>query len=391
MRVLAGSTANDGHFGPLVPFLRALTDAGHEVAVAAPESYAATLGRTGFRHLPLADPPPQLIGPVMGRLPSMSFEEADATVIREVFGRIDAQAALPGAQEAVATWRPDVVLHEPAELATLAAAEARGVPHAQVVIGMSEVLALMVGHLRAPLAELGALAGLPEDRLEAALLGQPMFSPVPTALDRAGDPSFREDLDVRRFRDAAPSAPAGGQPLPVWGDPDAPLVYVTFGSVTGSLPPFAGAFREALDALADVPARILMTVGRQVDPAGLGPWPANAHVEAWWPQDEILAEASALLGHGGFGTTLGALAAGVPQVVAPLFTGDQRINGRHVAAVGAGRTVDAGPDVVTRAAAEVPVVLGDASYAGAARAVSQAMADLPPVSDAVAVLEGLVG
>jgi UDP:flavonoid glycosyltransferase YjiC (YdhE family) len=391
MRVLAGSTANDGHFGPLVPYLRALAEAGHEVAVAAPASYARALGRAGFRHLPFADPSPEVIGPVMARLPSLSFEEADATVIREVFGRIDALAGLPGVQEAVATWRPDLVIHEPGELASLAAAEVAGVPHAQVVIGMGEMLTLMAGYLREPLAELGALVGLPEDRLEAALLSQAMLSPVPEVLDRAGDPAYRDDQHVWRFRDTTPAPAAGEQALPIWGDQEQPLVYVTFGSVTGSLPPFAGAFREALDALADVPARVLMTVGRQVDPEGLGTLPPNARVERWWPQAEVLAEASAVLGHGGFGTTLGAVSAGVPQVVAPLFTADQRINGRHVAATGAGRSVEAGVGVVARAAAEVRVVLDDAAYAEAARALSGAIADLPPVSDAVRVLEGLVG
>ena len=50
-----------------------------------------------------------------------------------------------------------------------------------------------------------------------------------------------------------------------------------------------------------------------------------------------------MLGHGGFGTTMGALAAGVPQVVAPIFTTDQVVNGRHVAACGAGVVVEPGP------------------------------------------------
>ncbi len=52
----------------------------------------------------------------------------------------------------------------------------------------------------------------------------------------------------------------------------------------------------------------------------------------------MLAHASAMVGHGGFGTTMGALAAGVPQVVVPLFSFDQVVNGDHVAAVGAGLT-----------------------------------------------------
>lgn len=41
MRILFSSTANDGHFGPMLPFIRACAAAGHEVRVAAPESYGA--------------------------------------------------------------------------------------------------------------------------------------------------------------------------------------------------------------------------------------------------------------------------------------------------------------------------------------------------------------
>ena len=132
MRVLCATTANDGHFGPLLPFARACAVAGHEVRVAAPASYAAVVAGAGFRHEPFADAPPQLIGPIMGKLPTLAFEAADDLVIREVFARIDAQAALPSLLETVERWRPDVVIRETAELASLAAAESGGVPHVQV-------------------------------------------------------------------------------------------------------------------------------------------------------------------------------------------------------------------------------------------------------------------
>ena len=66
MRVLVATTANDGHFGPLLPFARACADAGHEVAVAAPESYAVAVRRAGFEHRPFGDAPPELIGPHHG-------------------------------------------------------------------------------------------------------------------------------------------------------------------------------------------------------------------------------------------------------------------------------------------------------------------------------------
>ena len=98
-----------------------------------------------------------------------------------------------------------------------------------------------------------------------------------------------------------------------------------------------------------------------------------------------------MLGHGGFGTTMGALANGVPQVVAPVFTTDQVANGRHVAACGAGLTVDPGPGAVSAAAALLPRVLEDASYAARARDVSADIATLPHPDDAVPRILGLVG
>ena len=70
MRVLFSTTANDGHFGPLLPFARACAAAGHEVRVAAPESYAAAVERAGFAHEPFGDVPQELIGPLMAQLPA---------------------------------------------------------------------------------------------------------------------------------------------------------------------------------------------------------------------------------------------------------------------------------------------------------------------------------
>jgi hypothetical protein len=389
VRVLCATTANDGHFGPLSPFARALSEAGHEVRVAAPASYAGVVAAAGFLHEPFADAPRELIGPVMGRLPSLALEEADDIVIREVFARIDAQAALPSLMETVERWRPDLMLRETAELASLAAAERAEVPHVHVCIGMHEVLPRFANAISDPLEELGRLAGLNEGRMTSALASETVLSLVPEILDhpRGQVPSGSDDF--LRFHEPRPAV--GALRLPNWGDPQSPLIYVTFGSVTGSLPPFASAFRRALDALADVEVRVLLTVGRKIDPAGLGPLPFNAHVEQWLPQDAVLGQAAAMLGHGGFGTTMGALAAGVPQVVVPLFTFDQIVNGDHVVAVGAGLAVEREPSSVEFAAAEVPRLLADPTYAGSARRVAAAIADLPPTAAAVHTLAGLVG
>jgi hypothetical protein len=145
--------------------------------------------------------------------------------------------------ETVERWRPDLVLRESAELASLAAAERSCVPHVHVCIGMHEVASRFAEAIGDPLEELGRLAGLGEGRLTAALAAETVLSSVPEVLDHAaGEVSPGGDAFMR-FHEPPPTTDSHG--LPGWGDPDAPLVYVTFGSVTGSLPPFAGVLSGA--------------------------------------------------------------------------------------------------------------------------------------------------
>ena len=143
----------------------------------------------------------------------------------------------------------------------------------------------------------------------------------------------------------------------------------------------AGIYRMALAAAARLDARVLLTVGHRFDPMDLEPVPANVHVEPWVEQAHVLAEADIVVCHGGSGTVFGALAVGVPLVVAPLFA-DQFVNGRRVADCGAGLVIEpkGGDDDGTRGvlgdrdapriAARIDAVLGTASYRRNARRIA---------------------
>ena len=167
--MLVSTTAGSGHFGPLIPFARACRAAGHEVTVAAPASFAGEVLAAGFEHQPFADVPVEVMEPIFARLPSMSFDEANDVVLNDVFGRLDAQAALPRIVDIIDDWHPDIVLRDPAEFGSLAAARSAGVPHATVAIGVSAVLEYFMSAVTAPLAELDALAGLPDGACAAAV------------------------------------------------------------------------------------------------------------------------------------------------------------------------------------------------------------------------------
>ncbi|WP_244930394.1 glycosyltransferase [Nocardioides sp. W7] len=388
MRVLVASTAGAGHFGPLVPVARACVRAGHEVAVAAPESFAAEVTGAGFVHRPFADVPRDVLGAVMGRLPTLSMEEANRVVVAEVFGRLDAQAALAGVTATVEEWRPDLVLREPTEFGSLAAALAAEIPQVVVAVGVASLMEQVGAMVAEPLAELDTLAGLALGTCSAAIRTAPTLTSVPPVLDEVRPSDAEHRGPVHRYR--VPVAPSEGRLPGAWGDPAQPLVYVSFGSVAAALPHFAPVYPAVLDALADQPVRVLLTTGRGVAVDELTV-PPNACVEQWWPQDDVMAQAAAVVGHGGFGTTMAALVAGVPQVVLPLFAMDQFVNADHVAAVGAGVTVPGGVAGVDELPAALARVLQDDRYRLAARSVADQMAGLPPVTAVVPVLEELVG
>lgn len=393
MRVLAATTAGAGHVAGVLPFAGACVRAGHEVRIAAPASFSGAVEGAGFFQQPLADADPAALGAVSSRIPVLSMREADDLVIAEVFGRLDRDAALPGMRAALERWRPDVVLREPAELASYVAATERGIPHVQTNIGLSALDDRLLPLLVPTLAEVGCPS--------TGLLSAPRWTTVPPSFDlRAETPTGA----VTHAREPRPGR-GSGRALPDWwsGDDDRPLVYVTFGSVAAGIGLFPAFYSRVLHQLADVPARVLLTLGRAGDPADLGRVPPNVHVERWWPQRDVLSCASVVVGHGGFGTTQAALEAGVPQVVLPLFSFDQFANAERVAAVGvgvalvdetadeprAGDLVPRGPAATDRLADALRVLLERSEYVGRARELTHEIEDLPDVDSCVRALAEL--
>jgi UDP:flavonoid glycosyltransferase YjiC (YdhE family) len=384
MRVLFACTQGAGHLQPGLPFVDACRRAGHEVLVVGPPPLAATLERLGLPYRVGASPDPAELGAVWGRVPTASEEEAQRLVVGEIFARLNAEAMLPPMREILADWRPDVVLREHAEHASAQAADETGIPHVQIGIG------LLSAHV-----SLGRLSAEYVERRAPGLSERVAATPYLTLFPASFDPAPPEVTGpVHRFRDPAADAP----PAPLedlWPGDDRPFVYVTFGSVTGTMPPAAPIFRVACEAVADLPARVLMTTG--VDPAELGLEPPGPHVaiRSWVPQAEVLPHAHAVVCHGGSGTTLGALAAGVPLVITPLFA-DQGMNARRVEETGAGLAVEPRGEGAVRSDVD-PVALREAILAvleedgprRVAAAIREEVRGLPATDEAVALLEAV--
>ena len=376
MRVLFASTRGAGHFGPLVPFAAAFMRAGHEVLVAGPHAIASLAARAALPFHSVGSPPDDEVAAAFA--PIWSPDEAPGAphVVGEIFIGLLARAALPGMLGAVRVWRPDVVVRETMEYASTLAAERWGVPQVRVGVHLE---ARIDGDLglnalaAAPLNALRSAAGLTPDPDARALRRSPLFSLAPPSLENAGAPPN----GVRRFR------ANGHATRPV--DVSDPLVYVSFGSEAAASPAhFPALYRAAADALAELPVRGLMTVGR--DPSDIGPLPPSVRAERWVPQAEVMHQAAVMVGHGGSGSTLAALAAGVPQAFVPLFVDGPR-NARRVAELGAGIVVDSPDDL----APAISTLLADPSYRRAAGDLATEIRALPPVDEAVEVLARTIG
>ena len=386
MRALFSSTRGAGHFNPLVPFARAFERAGHEVLVAGPPDLADSVEAAGFGFWEFDPPPADELGEIWGRVPQLPPEEANEVVVGEIFGRLNSTAALPKLRAAFEEWGPDAVLRDPNEYASALAAELHGVPHARVAIGLISSEELGLGIAAGAIDAIRRAEGLPPDPNGQVLRASPYLSTFPRTLDEGEQP------DEHRFHDPAWDEPSGE--LPAWWPDreDQPLVYVTFGSVAGSFPQALPVYEVALEAVEALPVRVLLTVGRDVELGVVGGTPANVRIEQWVPQQDVLGHAAAAVVHGGSGSTLGALAAGLPLVVVPLFA-DQPANARRVAEVGAGIVVEpTREDPAATAAplrAAIETVLTDASYREYAGALADELRAEPRVDEALPLLERL--
>jgi UDP:flavonoid glycosyltransferase YjiC (YdhE family) len=386
VRVLFASTRGAGHINPLVPFAHACERAGHAVLVAGPSELSDATAGAGLELWEVDDPPADELGAVWGRVPTLPPDEQNEVVVGEIFGRLNTTAALPRMRDACEQWRPDLVVRDPNEYSSGLAAELHGVPHARVAIGLASVEELSLRLSAAAVDRIRRANGLPPDPDAELLRASPFLSVFPPSFDEGVQP------DTHRFRDPAWDEPGGE--LPAWweGREDDPLVYVTFGTVAGQFPQSVALYDAALEALAGLPVRGLLTVGRHLDLDALRPTPENVRVERWVPQRDVLPHAAVMVCHGGSGSTLGAIAAGVPLVVTPLFA-DQPENARRVAELGAGLSVPPNPAAVEESVAAmsdaVRTLLDEPAYAERARALAAEAAAQPPVDDAVALFERL--
>jgi UDP:flavonoid glycosyltransferase YjiC (YdhE family) len=114
------------------------------------------------------------------------------------------------------------------------------------------------------------------------------------------------------------------------------------------------------------------------------PLPPNVRATGWLPFADVLPRVAGIVHHGGAGTLLTALAAGVPQLLTP-GPGDRTVNARLLEQRGAGLS----RPVRRITAADLERLASDPSLAAAAREVAGEIAAMPHPRELVEPLVSL--
>ena len=290
-----------------------------------------------------------------------------------------------------------MIVRESWEFGSELLAERHGIPILRVGLGLAGTEAETI-ELAAPAVDEARAQALPSNGARERLAATPYMTMMPAELE---DPATPVPAQTRRLRF---EVDPGAEELPDWwpGDED-PLVYLTFGSVAAGahLPYYPALYRAAIDALAPLAIRILLTVGDAERDRGarggglerprgdLGPARRRRATRRCDRLPRRLRARSARSPTG-------------RRSSFSLFSNDQWANGEAVARAGAGITVadDAserkvldlpGSTTIDELAGAVTSILEDATYRREAGRVAAAMRALASVDESVRFIEEIAG
>jgi UDP:flavonoid glycosyltransferase YjiC (YdhE family) len=379
-----------GHLFPMLPIALELQKRGHRVRVASSATFGPVIRSSGVESLAIGvdwtESESERVFPGFTRLGPVGQAKLFASGI--------GYATASDLVELFAVDRPDALVCDNFDFGGWAAGRRAAIP--TVVVGVTGQIRIatyevIVGtELRKLLTDIAA----PSDPELTSLTGQLFIDPTPPTFA-----AYPPEGNLRRVRPAVPDlglTPA----LLEWLQADtAPLIYVTLGTVFNRA---EGMLEILLSAIAELPVRILVAVGPNIDSGSIGRR-SNVLVRSFVPQATVLSHSAAVVCHGGRGTVYAALAAGVPLCVLPL-SADQPAVAKRCADIGVGIFCATGE--IELAGQQVPVVeptllrpemlrqavrslLDDVGYRQRTEAMKAEINDLPPSEDAATWIEAL--
>lgn len=359
MRVLVVASPMVGHVLPLLPLAGALRDAGHEVVVATgPEGLDASrsTGLEAHDVAPGLQVLPQFTRTALrhpiGAARAASGRDRGTTFVGRLMAGLG-RHMVEGLESLVDRWAPDLVVQEPLAGVGGLVAGRRGLPVVLVNITLFDAESLFASAVSA----LGAASVPPAAEV---------LNTAPAGLVRL--PGGRPMRYV----------PVAGRDVPTPADllrpGDRPRIVVGRSTVADPRPDRLMSSVVAAAAGADVD----VVLARPDERVAGRPLPPNVRTTDWLSFADVFPAAAGAVHHGGAGTLLTALAAGIPQLVVP-GVGDRRVNSELLARSGAGlarpaRRITAG---------DLERLAHDESLSVAARGLAAEIAAMPAPADLV--------
>jgi len=382
MRMLFTTHPASGHLHPLIPLARAARGAGHDVRFAIAGSFLPVIERLGFPAFPAgSDYEDPEVARIKAETETHEGLEHAVMAIRKLFAGILVERMIPDLEKIVEVWRPDLVVAEVTELASLFVARRVGFPRANVLFGLyGAVRALGDVALQAldPLWRRMGVGPLPDldffDTQTSLVFAPPGYEIPGVSLPPAA-------TLIR----PVPFDESGDEVVPEWvlRRERRPLVLATMGTILNRTP---GVLEAIAAAAGPEDLDLLITVGRDRDPRSLGEIPDNVRVERYVPFSRLLPHCDAMVAHAGYGTVMAGLCTGLPMLLLPLGA-DQPLHAARCEALGAAAVIDRGAVSVPAIREGIRRILGDPSLRGGSRAVKRAIETMPGMDRAVRILE----
>lgn len=365
-RFLFTSVPVEGHTASPLAIMAALTASGHEVTWLAGARHADRARRVGVTHVPVhLSTDFSLYDDVFDVRPDLRHLEGIPQLkatFREVFLG-DAGPQVHELEQILSTFPADVIVSSGPQFGPALLAERTGIPHAVIGDGPFAVLDRHTPPFGPGLRPWPGPIGRARNRVLNGAVRR-MFAdvqrtwidvrrahgldaPDPWVFDAmaAGDLVLQGCVHAFEYRRPFPPSvhfigalrplqPDDWQAPEWWPDLDGwrPVVHVTQGTIR--VDP-AELIRPVIDALAGEHVLVVVTTG-PIDPADLGPLPANVRTSPFIPYERLLERASLFVTNGGYiGTNL-ALHHGVP-VLQIGDTEEKAEIGARVAHLGLGR------------------------------------------------------
>ena len=149
------------------------------------------------------------------------------------------------------------------------------------------------------------------------------------------------------------------------------LIYIAVGTVYQANLRF---FQRCMQAFTDQRFEVIMSVGRAVDPAELGPIPENFTVSQYVPQLAVLQAADVFITHGGMNSISESVFFQVPMIVVP-NTIEQAMNAARVEQLGAGLYLEPNQLTVEKLQYAVETVLGEPGIVSGIKRIQESFSD----------------